>query len=41
MAAKKEESLSLQRTKALIKKRNAKVMSEGKKKRLQAAKLMK
>jgi len=41
MAAKKSESLSLQRKKALIAKRNKKVLSPSKVKRLQAAKLMK
>jgi hypothetical protein len=41
MAAKKEDSLSLQRLKAKIRKRNAKVMSESKRRRLVQAKLVK
>lgn len=41
MAAKQEDSLSLQRLKAKIAKRNKKVMTESKKRRLRAAKLMK
>jgi len=40
MAA-KEDSLSLQRLKAKIAKRNKKVLSESKKRRLQLAKLVK
>lgn len=41
MAAKKEDSLSLQRYKQKIAKRNKKIMTESRKKRLVAAKLMK
>ena len=41
MASKQEESLSLQRLKAKIRKRNRKVMSESKRRRLVLAKLVK
>lgn len=40
-AKKKEDSLTLQRMKAKIAKRNRKVMTESKKKRLKDAKLVK
>lgn len=41
MTAKKEDSLSLQRLKAKISKRNKKVLTESKKRRLKMAKLVK